>query len=155
MRERVDRLVDAESFTEDAVLANWEQEGFGADGSMLTGFAPYGATKAAVRYLSRALAREAKETGVLVATVDPGIVATDMLTAVYPTMQPGLRSISRILSQPVSAVAPRLARLMLANRRTGARLRAVGMPWVIWRLITAPFRAARPELEEAQVTRRA
>src|ERR687888_2484044 len=32
VRERVARLVDAESFTEDALLANWEQEGLGADG---------------------------------------------------------------------------------------------------------------------------
>src|SRR5215211_7362824 len=32
VRERVARLVDADSFTEDALLANWEQDGFGADG---------------------------------------------------------------------------------------------------------------------------
>ena len=38
VRERVSRLVDAESFTEDALLANWEQEGLGADG-VVTGLA--------------------------------------------------------------------------------------------------------------------
>src|ERR671934_1621288 len=38
VRERVARLVDADSFTEDALLANWEQEGFGADG-VVTGMA--------------------------------------------------------------------------------------------------------------------
>ena len=32
MRERVARLVDAGSFVEDALLANWEQDGLGADG---------------------------------------------------------------------------------------------------------------------------
>src|ERR671925_1925422 len=32
VRERVERLVDPDSFVEDALLANWEQEGFGADG---------------------------------------------------------------------------------------------------------------------------
>ncbi len=32
VRERVARLLDAGSFIEDALLANWEQEGFGADG---------------------------------------------------------------------------------------------------------------------------
>jgi propionyl-CoA carboxylase beta subunit len=41
VRERVDRLVDAQSFTEDALLANWEQEGFGADG-VVTGMATIG-----------------------------------------------------------------------------------------------------------------
>src|SRR4051795_5229560 len=38
VRDRVARLVDAGSFTEDALLANWEQEGFGADG-VVTGMA--------------------------------------------------------------------------------------------------------------------
>jgi acetyl-CoA carboxylase carboxyltransferase component len=38
VRERVARLVDAGSFTEDAALANWESEGFGADG-VVTGTA--------------------------------------------------------------------------------------------------------------------
>jgi acetyl-CoA carboxylase carboxyltransferase component len=38
VRERVERLVDPGSFSEDALLANWEQEGFGADG-VVTGTA--------------------------------------------------------------------------------------------------------------------
>jgi len=38
VRERVERLVDTGSFSEDALLANWEQEGFGADG-VVTGMA--------------------------------------------------------------------------------------------------------------------
>jgi methylmalonyl-CoA decarboxylase subunit alpha len=41
VRERVARLVDADSFVEDALLANWEQEGLGADG-VLTGMASVG-----------------------------------------------------------------------------------------------------------------
>jgi methylmalonyl-CoA decarboxylase subunit alpha len=32
VRERVDRLLDPGSFSEDGLLANWEHEGFGADG---------------------------------------------------------------------------------------------------------------------------
>ena len=32
VRDRVERLVDPDSFVEDALLANFEQEGFGADG---------------------------------------------------------------------------------------------------------------------------
>jgi acetyl-CoA carboxylase carboxyltransferase component len=38
VRERVEGLVDTGSFSEDALLANWEQEGFGADG-VVTGMA--------------------------------------------------------------------------------------------------------------------
>ena len=38
VRERVARLIDEGTFTEDALLANWENEGFGADG-VVTGMA--------------------------------------------------------------------------------------------------------------------
>ena len=38
VRERVARLVDAGTFAEDAVLANWERDGLGADG-VITGMA--------------------------------------------------------------------------------------------------------------------
>src|SRR5687767_2610043 len=41
VRDRVGRLVDPDSFVEDALLANWEQEGFGADG-VVTGMATIG-----------------------------------------------------------------------------------------------------------------
>ncbi len=38
VRDRVARLVDADSFAEEALLANWDQEGLGADG-VVTGLA--------------------------------------------------------------------------------------------------------------------
>jgi methylmalonyl-CoA decarboxylase subunit alpha len=41
VRDRIARLVDAGTFVEDAVLANWEQAGFGADG-VVTGMAQVG-----------------------------------------------------------------------------------------------------------------
>ncbi len=47
VRERVRRLVDADTFVEDALLANWEEEGLGADG-VLTGLAKVGGRRAAL-----------------------------------------------------------------------------------------------------------
>jgi len=41
VRERVERLVDRGSFSEEALLANWEKEGLGADG-VVTGLADLG-----------------------------------------------------------------------------------------------------------------
>jgi methylmalonyl-CoA decarboxylase subunit alpha len=41
VRERIAHLVDRDSFVEDALLANWDQEGFGADG-VVTGMASVG-----------------------------------------------------------------------------------------------------------------
>jgi len=47
VRERVARLVDPESFTEEALLANWDHEGLGADG-VVTGLALIGGRKVAL-----------------------------------------------------------------------------------------------------------
>jgi propionyl-CoA carboxylase beta subunit len=47
VRERVARLVDPESFAEEALLANWSQEGLGADG-VITGLALVGGRKVAL-----------------------------------------------------------------------------------------------------------
>ncbi len=47
VRERVARLVDPESFAEEALLANWDQEGLGADG-VVTGLALIGGRKVAL-----------------------------------------------------------------------------------------------------------
>src|SRR5918996_5344928 len=47
VRDRVARLVDPESFAEEALLANWDQEGLGADG-VVTGLALVGGRKVAL-----------------------------------------------------------------------------------------------------------
>ena len=47
MRERVARLVDAESFAEEALLANWDEDGLGADG-VVTGMALVGGRRVAL-----------------------------------------------------------------------------------------------------------
>jgi len=47
VRERIERLLDADSFAEEALLANWEQEGFGADG-VVTGMGTVGGRQVAV-----------------------------------------------------------------------------------------------------------
>jgi acetyl-CoA carboxylase carboxyltransferase component len=47
VRERLERFIDAGSFAEEALLANWEQEGLGADG-VVTGLALIGGRRAAL-----------------------------------------------------------------------------------------------------------
>jgi acetyl-CoA carboxylase carboxyltransferase component len=47
VRARVERLLDAESFAEEALLANWELDGFGADG-VVTGLGTMGGRPVAV-----------------------------------------------------------------------------------------------------------
>ena len=47
VRERIARLLDADSFAEEALLANWEQDGFGADG-VVTGMGTIAGRQVAV-----------------------------------------------------------------------------------------------------------
>src|ERR671934_619617 len=47
VRDRVARLLDPDSFAEEGLLANWEQEGLGADG-VITGIALIGGRRAAL-----------------------------------------------------------------------------------------------------------
>ena len=52
VRERVARLLDSGSFSEDALLANWEAEGLGADG-VVTGMGTIGGRTVALRPTTR------------------------------------------------------------------------------------------------------
>ena len=47
VRDRVERLVDPDSLSEEGLLANWEKEGLGADG-VVTGLATIGGRRAAL-----------------------------------------------------------------------------------------------------------
>ena len=47
VRERIERLIDAGSLSEEALLANWEQDGLGADG-VVTGLATIGGRRVAL-----------------------------------------------------------------------------------------------------------
>lgn len=122
-------------------------EGFGALGHKLHGSAAYGASKRAVRYLTDAIALEARRSGVIVATVDPGAVQTRMLDEAFGERLPfaWLVPLIRAVTQPVEAVAPGLSRAMLSNRRNGAHLRAVGVARLAILLVTGPFRR-QPEV---------
>src|SRR5690606_24546172 len=54
-------------------------EGFGSTGQLRWGLGAYGTSKAAVAYFTRALAAEAQETPVRVASLSPGMVMTDLV----------------------------------------------------------------------------
>lgn len=106
--------------------AIYNMEGFGADGARQKGMALYGSTKTALRYFTKSLADETRGTGVIVGTVSPGIVVTDLLLSVYRDGDADLwrskRWLFNFIADPVDVVAPWLARRLLENRRGGAHL---------------------------------
>jgi NAD(P)-dependent dehydrogenase (short-subunit alcohol dehydrogenase family) len=118
-------------------------EGLGSDGRKVEGLALYGTTKAALRYLNQSLARETKGTGVLVGTVRPAMVLTDLVMKQYegrPEELERVKHIFNLIADRVETVTPWLARRMLANNRNGAVIS--WLPWwkLLGRFAMAPFR---------------
>jgi short-subunit dehydrogenase len=118
-------------------------EGFGSDGMTSPGLTVYGATKRALRYFTAALARECRGSPVLVGSLSPGLVATDLLVYSSRSADPAewarARRVMNILADRVETVTPWLADQALANRRQGARIAWLTRRKAAWRFMTAAF----------------
>ncbi|MFQ5634829.1 MAG: SDR family NAD(P)-dependent oxidoreductase [Gammaproteobacteria bacterium] len=101
-------------------------EGFGSDGMASPGLAVYGATKYAVRYFTDALAKEYEDSPVLIGSLSPGMVPTDLLIHSSrgddPEQWAKSKRIMNILGDTVETVTPWLAERALANEKHGARI---------------------------------
>jgi NAD(P)-dependent dehydrogenase (short-subunit alcohol dehydrogenase family) len=122
--------------------AIYNMEGLGSDGRMITGLTPYGVSKRAVRYFSDAFAAEVKGGPVIVGTISPGMVLTDMtMTQVRkdPAKSRQLIKIYNILANEADTVAPFLVSRMIGNRRNGAKISWLTTGKAISRFLFAPF----------------
>lgn len=120
----------------------YNMEGFGSDGRMGSGMTIYGATKYALRYFTRSLAKEAAQTPVKVCTLSPGMVVTDLLIGGYAGNDADFERAKRIfniLADHVETVTPFLAEKILANQKNGAAVAWLTTPKILRRFLTAPF----------------
>jgi NAD(P)-dependent dehydrogenase (short-subunit alcohol dehydrogenase family) len=116
-------------------------EGFGSSGRVMAGLSVYGMTKAAAAYFGKSLAKEVQNTSVKVATVQPGMVITDMVKGQYKTPEEleKVKPIFNIIANRVSDVVPWLANQMLVNQKNGALLQYQPRWKLMLRFLTAPF----------------
>jgi len=120
----------------------YNMEGFGSDGSVRMGMSVYGAAKRAVRYYTRSLVKETKNSPVQIGTLSPGIVITDFITDMYRDDPAGLeksKKVFNILGDKVETVTPWLADKVLANTRTGATFKWLTPGKAMIRFMTAGF----------------
>lgn len=138
--------VAARHMAQQDVRAGWRGaiynvEGFGSDGMTRPGMAVYGTTKRALTYFTGAAAKELKEKGVLVGYIQPGIVVTELgLGEAWGKPAAEVRARKKIVmmfGDPVGPVAAFVARRVLANAKTGARINWLSPPKLLWRLVTA------------------
>jgi NAD(P)-dependent dehydrogenase (short-subunit alcohol dehydrogenase family) len=117
-------------------------EGFGSTGSLRWGLGAYGTSKAAITYFTRALAAEAKETPVRVASLSPGMVMTELVLGELdkdPERKARSRRILNIVADRAEWVTPWMAEQLLSNDRHGATIRWLTPGRLAWRFLSAPF----------------
>jgi NAD(P)-dependent dehydrogenase (short-subunit alcohol dehydrogenase family) len=122
--------------------AIYNMEGLGSDGRTIPGMTPYGTSKRAVRYFTDAFAAEVKNGPVIVGTLSPGMVMTDLTIGPLkrdPDNRAQVIRIYNILANEPDAVAPFLVRKMITNRKNGAKISWLTTGKVIKRFLLAPF----------------
>ncbi len=122
----------------------YNMEGYGSSSSarMVKGLALYGTSKAALAFLDSALIDELKGTSIIVGTLQPGMVVTDLLTNQResdPAEWERSKRIFNILADRVETVTPWLADQVLANQKNGARISWANGMKIGLRFLTAPF----------------
>lgn len=120
----------------------FNMEGFGSEGRMSDGLTAYGTTKYGLRYFTRSLQKELNGTSIIVGTLSPGIVITDLLMDTYKDRPDDLaraKRIFNILGDHVETVTPYLAQNVLANTARGAHIAWLTTPKILSRFLTARF----------------
>ena len=120
----------------------WNMEGFGSDGRIQDGIGIYGTSKYGVRYLTKALAKEHKDSEVKFGFLSPGIVVTDLLVGDYADDPEGFdkaKKVFNILGDKVETVTPFLATKVLAATKNGARVEWLTNGKAARRFMTAGF----------------
>jgi len=116
--------------------------GFGSNGMKINGLALYGTTKYALRYFTDCLKKEVKGTHVIVGSISPGMVATDMLLGEYRSNPQALKKAKRIfniLADYVETVTPYIARKVLSNTKNGIDIAWLTKAKIFWRFLSSPF----------------
>lgn len=126
----------------------FNMEGFGSDGLTQEGMTIYGATKRAVNYVTKSLAKEFKDSGLIIANLSPGIVVTEFLTRDLYAHDPGeldkRKKLLSLLADRVETVAPALVDGMLRLDKNGGAVRWMTPLQAVGRVIMSPFRKRDP-----------
>jgi short-subunit dehydrogenase len=129
----------------------FNMEGFGSDGMVNVRQVPYGITKVALRYATKALVKTAEGSAVKVGYLSPGMVTTEMIVPPPERRGPAFESTKKvlnILADHVETVTPFLVDGMLRAEKNGAAVRWLTRGKVMLRFLLAPVQKRRP-IDEA------
>ena len=121
----------------------FNMEGFGSDGMVQEGMGVYGASKRALRYFTKSLVQEYKDSGLIIGYMSPGIVVTDLLTRdLYDVNSPEFekrKKFLNILADKVETVTPFLVEGALKASKNGAAVRWMSGGQALGRVIKSLF----------------
>lgn len=115
-------------------------EGFGSDGMTAPGLTIYGLTKRALTYFTKSVNKEIKGSPMLLGTISPGIVVTDLLEESKdedPARWEKTKRMYNILADRVETVAPFIVDSVLAADKPGTAIKWLTTPKAAWRFLTA------------------
>ena len=121
----------------------YNMEGLGSDGFMLDGLSVYGTTKNALRYFTLAFANEAGDSPVLIGSLSPGMVVTDLLRETVrddSAESRKKRKFYNIMADDVETVTGFLCDKMLAGGDGNRHIRWLTRRKMFLRMLAAPFR---------------
>jgi NAD(P)-dependent dehydrogenase (short-subunit alcohol dehydrogenase family) len=137
--------------------AIYNMEGLGSDGRTISGLLPYGTSKRAVRYFTDGFAGEVMDGPVIIGTISPGMVLTDLLIEPLRKNPPNKKQMIRIyniLANDVDTVTPFLVRKMTENRKNGAKIAWLTSGKVLMKFLMAPFSKRDVEIGRASCRER-
>ena len=115
-------------------------EGFGSDGMTSPGLTVYGLTKRALTYFTKSVNKEIKGSPILLGTISPGIVVTDLLDESRgddPAQWEKAKKIYNILADKVETVAPFIVERVLAADKPGTAIKWLTGGKAAWRFATS------------------
>ena len=122
--------------------AIYNMEGLGSDGRTIYGLLPYGTSKRAVRYFTEGFAKEVKDGSVILGTLQPGMVLTDLLLDPLRNNPPNKKQMIRLynlLANDVDTVTPFLVKKMTENKKNGAKIAWLTSRKVMMKFLMSPF----------------
>lgn len=122
--------------------AIYNMAGLGSDGRIIRGMTPYGTSKSAVRYFTKAFSKEIEGSPVLVGMLYPGMVLTDLILSQLgkdPSKNRQLLKIFNILANEPEKVTPYLVKKMIGNTRNGREIKFFRKKDMFLRFLFAPF----------------
>jgi len=104
----------------------FNMEGFGSSGMKRPRLSVYGTTKSALTYFTRSMIKEMGSSPVILGTISPGMVVTDLLLQPVAKENPEYKTTLRVfnlMANTVESVTPWLAQKVLKTKKQGARIR--------------------------------